>query len=194
MPNNEKTKRSKELRDRRDAYLDLLLSKVRDMIERGVDKPCIAAAILKDDETKLTGVEVSSICLSLVSGGCRQDPLRPQRRQIRPRAVVENRGPTRQSGSNWPGSPELRHRITCLFGPAHSLAAALRGVSPHPGVVPDRGEPAQHGLRGLQPVQDGAGRHTARVQGQARATGCCCYRGVSCVGGKEDERALQGVG
>ncbi|KAK8135466.1 hypothetical protein PG984_003406 [Apiospora sp. TS-2023a] len=69
LPNNEKTKRSKELRDRRDAYLDLLLGKVRDMIERGVDKPCIAAAILKDEETKLTGVEVSSICLSLVSGG-----------------------------------------------------------------------------------------------------------------------------
>ncbi|KAK8110346.1 cytochrome P450 [Apiospora kogelbergensis] len=69
MPNNEKTRRSKELRDRRDAYLSLLLGKVRDMIERGVDKPCIAAAILKDEETKLTGVEVSSICLSLVSGG-----------------------------------------------------------------------------------------------------------------------------
>ncbi|KAK8017420.1 hypothetical protein PG993_013746 [Apiospora rasikravindrae] len=69
LPNNEKTKRSKELRDRRDAYLNLLLDKVRDMIARGVDKPCIAAAILKDEETKLTGVEVSSICLSLVSGG-----------------------------------------------------------------------------------------------------------------------------
>ncbi|KAK6855712.1 cytochrome P450 [Apiospora arundinis] len=69
VPNNEKTRRSKELRDRRDAYLDLLLGKVRDMIQRGVDKPCIAGAILKDEETKLTGVEVSSICLSLVSGG-----------------------------------------------------------------------------------------------------------------------------
>ncbi|KAJ9151495.1 Cytochrome P450 [Coniochaeta hoffmannii] len=69
LPNNEKNARSKELRARRDAYLDLLLDKVRDMIKRGVDKPCIAAAILKDEETKLTGVEVSSICLSLVSGG-----------------------------------------------------------------------------------------------------------------------------
>ncbi|KAK8002458.1 hypothetical protein PG989_002177 [Apiospora arundinis] len=69
VPNNEKSRRSKELRDRRDAYLDLLLGKVRDMIQRGVDKPCIAGAILKDEETKLTGVEVSSICLSLVSGG-----------------------------------------------------------------------------------------------------------------------------
>ncbi|KAH7325809.1 cytochrome P450 [Stachybotrys elegans] len=69
LPNNEKNARSKELRDRRDAYLNLLLDKVRDMIKRGVDKPCISAAILKDEETKLSGVEVSSICLSLVSGG-----------------------------------------------------------------------------------------------------------------------------
>ncbi|KAI1880367.1 hypothetical protein JX265_001988 [Neoarthrinium moseri] len=69
MPNNEKNARSKELRDRRDKYLDHLLNKVRDMIKEGTDKPCISAAILKDQETKLTGVEVSSICLSLVSGG-----------------------------------------------------------------------------------------------------------------------------
>ena len=39
------------------------------MIEKGTDKPCVSAAILKDEETKLSGVEVSSICLSLVSGG-----------------------------------------------------------------------------------------------------------------------------
>lgn len=38
-------------------------------IEKGTDKPCVSAAILKDEESKLTGVEVSSICLSLVSGG-----------------------------------------------------------------------------------------------------------------------------
>ncbi|PWY93233.1 cytochrome P450 [Aspergillus sclerotioniger CBS 115572] len=68
-PNNEKNARSKELRGRRDAYLNLLLDKVRDMIKKGTDKPCISAAILKDEETKLSGVEVSSICLSLVSGG-----------------------------------------------------------------------------------------------------------------------------
>lgn len=69
VPNNEKNRRSKELRRRRDIYLDHLLDKVRDMIKNGTEKPCISAAILKDEETKLTGVEVSSICLSLVSGG-----------------------------------------------------------------------------------------------------------------------------
>ncbi|KAE9982376.1 hypothetical protein EG327_005889 [Venturia inaequalis] len=68
-PNNAKTAKSKELRDRRDVYLNALLDKVREMIKMGTDKPCISAAILKDEETKLTGVEVSSICLSLVSGG-----------------------------------------------------------------------------------------------------------------------------
>jgi phenylacetate 2-hydroxylase len=69
LPNNEKVTRSKELRTRRDNYLNLLLDKVRAMIRKGTDKPCISSAILKDEETKLSGVEVSSICLSLVSGG-----------------------------------------------------------------------------------------------------------------------------
>jgi phenylacetate 2-hydroxylase len=69
LPNNEKTQRGKSLRARRDKYLNELLDRVRDMIEKGTDKPCVSAAILKDEETKLSGVEVSSICLSLVSGG-----------------------------------------------------------------------------------------------------------------------------
>ncbi|KAI3545289.1 cytochrome P450 [Colletotrichum abscissum] len=69
FPNNEKSRRSKDLRERRDAYLNLLLDKVREQIKRGTDKPCISAAILKNEETKLSEVEVSSICLSLVSGG-----------------------------------------------------------------------------------------------------------------------------
>lgn len=69
LPNNVKNARSKSLRDRRDKYLNELLDRVRAMIKAGTDKPCISAAILKDEETKLSGVEVSSICLSLVSGG-----------------------------------------------------------------------------------------------------------------------------
>ncbi|KAF2856424.1 cytochrome P450 [Plenodomus tracheiphilus IPT5] len=69
LPGNEKNRRSRELRGRRDRYLNDLLDKVRGMIEKGTEKPCISAAILKDEETRLTGVEVSSICLSLVSGG-----------------------------------------------------------------------------------------------------------------------------
>jgi phenylacetate 2-hydroxylase len=69
FPNNEKNKRSVELRKRRDRYLTFLLDKVRNKIRNGTDKPCISAAILKDEEAKLSAVEVSSICLSLVSGG-----------------------------------------------------------------------------------------------------------------------------
>lgn len=69
LPNNEKNTRSKDLRERRDKYLNELLDKVRAMIRNGTEKQCISAAILKDEETRLTGVEVSSICLSLVSGG-----------------------------------------------------------------------------------------------------------------------------
>ncbi|KAK5136545.1 hypothetical protein LTR08_002889 [Meristemomyces frigidus] len=69
LPNNEKNRRSKSLRDRRDKYLNELLDRVRLMIKQGTDKPCVSAAILKDEEAKLSGVEVSSICLSLVSGG-----------------------------------------------------------------------------------------------------------------------------
>jgi len=61
FPNNRKNMRSKELRKRRDAYLALLLDKVRSMIQKGTDKPCISVAILKDEETKLSGVEASSI-------------------------------------------------------------------------------------------------------------------------------------
>jgi phenylacetate 2-hydroxylase len=69
LANNEKIQRSKDLRHRRDRYLDFLLNKVREKIRCGTDKPCVSASILKGEETKLSGVEVSSICLSLVSGG-----------------------------------------------------------------------------------------------------------------------------
>ncbi|KAK2629872.1 hypothetical protein QTJ16_000692 [Diplocarpon rosae] len=72
--NDEKNKRSRELRDRRDTYLNALLDQVREMIRQGTDNPCISAALLKDKETRLTGVEVSNICLSLVSGGLETIP------------------------------------------------------------------------------------------------------------------------
>ncbi|KAK6585958.1 hypothetical protein PZA11_001015 [Diplocarpon coronariae] len=54
-------------RPERQVPVDALLDQVREMIRKGTDKPGISAAILKDGEPKLTGVEVSSICLSLVS-------------------------------------------------------------------------------------------------------------------------------
>lgn len=46
----------------------IFLRKTRAIIEAGTDKPCIASALIRD-EAILTNVEVSSVCLSLVSGG-----------------------------------------------------------------------------------------------------------------------------
>lgn len=69
MPDNSKRRLGNQLRKRRDAYLTILLDQVMDMIQKGVDKPCVSSAALKDEETKLSKIEVSSICMSLVSGG-----------------------------------------------------------------------------------------------------------------------------
>lgn len=44
---------AKEFRERRDAYLSLLLDMLRDRIAKGTDKPCITGNILKDPEAKL---------------------------------------------------------------------------------------------------------------------------------------------
>ena len=69
LPNNTKIQKAKELRQRRDKYLEFLLDKVREKIRNGTDKPCVSAAIIRGEDTKLSDVELSSICLSLVSGG-----------------------------------------------------------------------------------------------------------------------------
>src|SRR5438045_7986710 len=39
--------------ERRDKYLNCLLEQVKSMIETGIDKPCIAGAIIKGDNEKL---------------------------------------------------------------------------------------------------------------------------------------------
>ncbi|KAJ9352817.1 hypothetical protein DTO027B9_5565 [Paecilomyces variotii] len=61
--------KAKEFRERRDAYLSLLLDMLRDRIAKGTDKPCITGNILKDPEAKLNEAEVKSICLTMVSAG-----------------------------------------------------------------------------------------------------------------------------
>ncbi|KAF8243364.1 cytochrome P450 [Wilcoxina mikolae CBS 423.85] len=74
FPNSDKNRRGKELRARRDKYLDILLSTVKDMIQQGIDRPCVSSAVLKDVDSKLSSAEVTSICLSLVSGGFESIP------------------------------------------------------------------------------------------------------------------------
>ena len=69
LPRNAKVNRSNDLRRRRDRYLDDLLRKTRENIDKGTDKPCVAARAISGKDTQLSGAEVSSICLSLVSGG-----------------------------------------------------------------------------------------------------------------------------
>lgn len=69
LPGNAKSKRAKLLRERRDGYLAILLERTRSNIAKGTDKPCVSSAMLKDEESQLSDAEVSSICLSLVSGG-----------------------------------------------------------------------------------------------------------------------------
>jgi len=58
-----------EYRERRDRYLTLLLSKLKEQIKNGTDKPCITGNILKDPEAKLNENEIKSICLTMVSAG-----------------------------------------------------------------------------------------------------------------------------
>lgn len=60
---------AKEYSKRRDTYMKKLLSMLKDRIEKGTDKPCITGNILKDPENKLDDLEITSICLTMVSAG-----------------------------------------------------------------------------------------------------------------------------
>lgn len=61
--------KAQEMRERRDRYMDILLQDLKDRIKTGTDVPCITGTILKDPENKLDAMELSSICLSMVSAG-----------------------------------------------------------------------------------------------------------------------------
>ncbi|MCO5563418.1 hypothetical protein L7F22_017060 [Adiantum nelumboides] len=58
-----------ETRRRRDRYMNALLDDLKERVARGTDIPCITGNIIKDPEAKLTDLELSSICLSMVSAG-----------------------------------------------------------------------------------------------------------------------------
>ncbi|PHH64351.1 hypothetical protein CDD81_4708 [Ophiocordyceps australis] len=60
---------AKELRARRDSYLNKLVQDLKDSIEKGTDKPCITGNVLKDPDAKLSLDEIKSICLTMVSAG-----------------------------------------------------------------------------------------------------------------------------
>ncbi|EJT52230.1 hypothetical protein A1Q1_06336 [Trichosporon asahii var. asahii CBS 2479] len=60
---------TQEIKERRDKYMGLLLDDLKEKIAKGTDAPCITGNILKDPDAKLTPLELSSICLSMVSAG-----------------------------------------------------------------------------------------------------------------------------
>lgn len=63
------TKSAKEHRNRRDVYLTRLNCDLDDRMEKGIHKPCIQANIIQDKEAALNKEELTSISLTMLSGG-----------------------------------------------------------------------------------------------------------------------------
>jgi 3-hydroxyphenylacetate 6-hydroxylase len=63
------TKKAAEMRDRRDRYLNKLNNDLDDRIAKGIHNPCIQANVILDPETKLNKEELTSISLTMLSGG-----------------------------------------------------------------------------------------------------------------------------
>ncbi|KAF2829580.1 cytochrome P450 [Ophiobolus disseminans] len=63
------TKAAKEYRQRRDVYLTKLNKDLDDRMEKGIHKPCIQANIIQDKEAALNKEELTSISLTMLSGG-----------------------------------------------------------------------------------------------------------------------------
>lgn len=57
------------MRDRRDVYLTRLNKDLDDRMEKGIHKPCIQANIILDKEASLNKEELTSISLTMLSGG-----------------------------------------------------------------------------------------------------------------------------
>ncbi|KAL6165312.1 hypothetical protein ACJQWK_08547 [Exserohilum turcicum] len=63
------TKSAKEYRSRRDVYLTKLNRDLDQRMEKGTHKPCIQANIIQDKEAALNKEELTSISLTMLSGG-----------------------------------------------------------------------------------------------------------------------------
>jgi 3-hydroxyphenylacetate 6-hydroxylase len=63
------TKAAKDYRNRRDVYLNRLNRDLDDRMEKGIHKPCIQANIIQDKEAALNKEELTSISLTMLSGG-----------------------------------------------------------------------------------------------------------------------------
>jgi 3-hydroxyphenylacetate 6-hydroxylase len=61
--------KAREMRNRRDVYLTALNKGLDERIANGTHKPCIQANVILDKETKLNSEELTSISLTMLSGG-----------------------------------------------------------------------------------------------------------------------------
>jgi 3-hydroxyphenylacetate 6-hydroxylase len=57
------------MRNRRDVYLKELNKGLNDRMAKGTHKPCIQANVILDEEAKLNEAELTSISLTMLSGG-----------------------------------------------------------------------------------------------------------------------------
>lgn len=63
------TRKAVEMRRRRDVYLTKLNRDLDDRMEKGTHRPCIQANVILDEEAKLNKEELTSISLTMLSGG-----------------------------------------------------------------------------------------------------------------------------
>lgn len=68
-PFNAGSAKAKDMRRRRDVYLKKLNKDLDDRMEKGTHQPCIQANVILDKEAKLNKEELTSISLTMLSGG-----------------------------------------------------------------------------------------------------------------------------
>ena len=68
-PFSSNSKKAAEMRMRRDKYLSSLNKNLDDRMEKGTHTPCIQANVILDKEAKLNKEELTSISLTMLSGG-----------------------------------------------------------------------------------------------------------------------------
>jgi 3-hydroxyphenylacetate 6-hydroxylase len=61
--------KARDMRKRRDTYLQKLNKDLDDRMEKGTHQPCIQANVIQDPEAKLNAEELTSISLTMLSGG-----------------------------------------------------------------------------------------------------------------------------
>lgn len=68
-PINLHSARARDMRDRRDRYLERFNRELAAKVEKGTNRPCIQASVIKYKEAALSEVELTSISLSMLGGG-----------------------------------------------------------------------------------------------------------------------------